>query len=342
MLKRILGIAIVLVLALGIAAPFIKGDRYREQIQQALERGLKRKVDIGKVTFNLFTGPGFTVSDVVIYDDPTFGLEPLAHMLALDARVSLMSLFTGQLEFGAIRFVSPSVNLVKQESGTWNLVRLMQDAKTSTGAVPQVQVSDGRIFLKTGLTKSAFYIAEADVTISPRRDGLGIRFSGEPARTDRSSRSVGLITARGALTDGNLDLELELEKSPVDELGGLLRGRRLEYHGSLSSRAKITGPLSKLAVNGSLNLSDVHRWDMMTDHNQSWTVNYKGAVDLDRARVDLATVNNPNQLRLMLTDVMTRPQWALDVTVKELPASTLVTVARDLGAPMPQGVSTLR
>ena len=338
MLRRVLLIAIVLVLALGVAAPFIKADRYGEQIEQALERGLKRKVDIGKVTFNLFTGPGFTVSDVVIHDDPTFGLEPLAHMLALDARVSLTSLLTGQLEFATLRFESPSVNLVKQESGTWNLVRLMQDAKTSTGSVPQLQVSDGRIFLKTGLTKSAFYIAEADVTISPGRDGLGIRFSGEPARTDRSSRSVGLITARGALTGGNLDLDIELDKSPVDELGGLLRGRRLEYHGSLSSRAKITGPLSKLAVRGSVNLSDVHRWDMMTDHNQSWAVNYGGSVDLDRARVDLATVNSPNQVRLMLTDVMTRPQWALDVAVKELPASTLVTIARDLGAPMPQAV----
>jgi hypothetical protein len=338
MIKRYILAAVILFLALGVGAPFVEADRYGQQIQDALQRNLNRKVEIGEVRFNLFTGPGFTVDDVVIYDHPSAGIEPFAHMLQLQARVSLRSLWTRRLDFSMLRFVSPSVNIVKPESGPWNIVKLVQDARTG-GSVPEIQVSDGRIYLKTGDTKSAFYIANADVTVTPRRDSLYIQFEGEPARTDRSARAAGLFKVQGTLSGGNLDLDLELEKSPVDELGGLIRGRRLEYHGSVASRAKLSGPLSKLLVSGSFNLSDVHRWDLMTEHDRSWTVNYKGAVDTSHHTIDLATVDSPNKLRVAVSDLMKDPQWTVDMSVTELPAATLVGVARDLGGPMPEGVS---
>jgi uncharacterized protein involved in outer membrane biogenesis len=337
MIKRVVFAALAIIILLGIAAPFIHADRYGEQIRDALQRGLNRKVEIGAVQFNLFTGPGFTIENVVIYDDPSAGLEPFAHMLELEARVGLSSLFTGQLDFSVLRFVSPSVNIVKPDTGAWNVVRLLQGAKPAQ-SLPEIQVTDGRIYLKTGDTKSAFYIASADITVTPRRDSLYVRFSGEPARTDRSARTTGLLVAKGTIAAGKVDMDLELESSPVNEIGGLFRGQRLEYHGTIASRAKLSGPLSKLDVSGSFNLSDVHRWDRMTEHDRSWTVNYKGAVDFANQRINLATSNSPNTLRLVVSDLMKQPEWAVDMSVNELAASTLVGVARDMGAPMPKGV----
>lgn len=338
MIKRYILAAVILFLALGIGAPYVEADRYGHQIRDALQRNLNRRVEIGDVRFNLFTGPGFTVKNVVIYDDPSAGIEPFAHMLELEARISLRTLWTRRLDFSMLRFVSPSVNIVKPDSGTWNILRLAQDARTG-GSVPEIQVTGGRIYLKTGDTKSAFYIANADVTIAPRPDSLRISFEGEPARTDRNARSTGLFRASGTLSGGSLDLDLELDNSPVDELGGLLRGRRLEYHGTVSSRAKIRGPLANLTVSGSFNLADVHRWDLMTEHDRAWTVNYKGRVDVANQRIDLATVDNPNKLRLAVTDLMKEPQWSVDATVTELPAAMLLSVARDMGAPVPLGVN---
>ena len=154
MIKRVVFAALAIIILLGIAAPFIHADRYGEQIRDALQRGLNRKVEIGAVHFNLFTGPGFTIENVVIYDDPSAGLEPFAHMLELEARVGLSSLFTGQLDFSVLRFVSPSVNIVKPDTGAWNVVRLLQGAKPAQ-SLPEIQVTDGRIYLKTGDTKSA-------------------------------------------------------------------------------------------------------------------------------------------------------------------------------------------
>jgi hypothetical protein len=337
-IKRLILAVALMIVALGIAAPYVQADRYGEQIRNGLQRGLNRKVKIGTVHFNLFTGPGFTIENVIIYDDPSVGIEPFAHMLELEARVRLSSLWTRQIDFSTLRFVSPSVNIVKPDTGAWNVVRLMQDAKSAT-SVPEIQVTDGRIYLKTGDTKSAFYIGSADVTVTPGRDSLYFRFSGEPARTDRAARTAGLFSARGTFSNGKLDMDLELEKSPVNELGGLLRGARLGYHGTVASRAKVYGPLSNLSVTGSFNLSDVHRWDMMNEHNRSWTVNYKGKVDSFAERIDLATTDNPNKLHVVVSDWMKQPQWSIDAAVTELAASTLVSVARDLGAPMPKGVA---
>ena len=36
----------------------------------------------------------------------------------------------------------------------------------------------------------------------------------------------------------------------MNELGGLFRGQRLEYHGTIASRAKLSGPLANLSVVG--------------------------------------------------------------------------------------------
>ena len=192
MMKRLILALALAIIALGIAAPYVQADRYGEQIRSGLQRGLNRKVDIGAVHFNLFTGPGFTIENVIIYEDPSIGIEPFAHMLELQARVGLSSLWRRQIDFSTLRFVSPSVNIVKPVSGAWNVVRLMQDARSAT-SVPEIQVTDGRIYLKTGDTKSAFYIANAEVTVTPGRNALYFRFSGEPARTDRAARATGLV-----------------------------------------------------------------------------------------------------------------------------------------------------
>src|SRR5258706_7961809 len=93
--------ALAAFLIAGIAAPFFSADRFAERIGKALEASLGRKVKIGKVRFTLFGGPGFTISDVEIAENPAFGIEPIAQLTpdgSLDARLQLKSLWTGKLQ----------------------------------------------------------------------------------------------------------------------------------------------------------------------------------------------------------------------------------------------------
>jgi len=69
------------VVAAGIVVPYINTGSYGERLRSSLERALGRRVEFrGRVRFSLFSGPGFSVDDVVIHEDPSIGLEPIAYM----------------------------------------------------------------------------------------------------------------------------------------------------------------------------------------------------------------------------------------------------------------------
>ena len=118
-MKRLIWIAIALVIVAGAAAPYMNGDMFRPAIERALERGLGRHVQVGEVHFNLFTGPGFTIDDVTIDEDPRAGIEPFAYVGELDARVRVLGLLSRHLEFSSLVLGSDtSINVVKDGRGS--------------------------------------------------------------------------------------------------------------------------------------------------------------------------------------------------------------------------------
>ncbi len=131
--------ALLVIVAVGVAAPKVSAERFRPRIQAALEAALNRPVTLGAVHLNLFTGPGFTVDDVQIDDDPAAGIEPFAHVESLQARIRWSSLFSGNLAFSSLRLSAgqrgdaPSVNVVKMPSGPWNIQPLL-DRHAQAGA----------------------------------------------------------------------------------------------------------------------------------------------------------------------------------------------------------------
>lgn len=352
-IRRILRFTLLGLVVFGLIAPFLPADWLRPRIEAALEAALSRPVHVSAVRLNLFTGPGFTVKDVLIDDVPAAGIEPFAHVESIQARVSLFGLLAGRLEFSSLRLSSPSVNLVKVESGPWNieplLDRVSQGASGRRHAVPDIQIRDGRLNFKFGDNKSVFYISNADVDVYPNEMGeVVVRFSGAPARTDRSSQGFSLLTARGLLRSGSdgedqLNLGIHLERTAISEVMRLFDGRDPGVHGFAIANATITGPLSKLELAGDLNISDVHRWDLMPAIGQGWTLNYRGLLNLRAHQLNLETVGpegqpRPVAVKLRLVDYLTAPKWAVTVLFRELPARALLETARHMGVTLPPQV----
>lgn len=352
-LWRWLFIAIIAVLAIGLAAPRISADRFRPRIQQALEAALDRPVHVGAVHLNLFTGPGFSAENVLIDDDPAAGIEPFAHVDSVAARLRWTSLFAGHVSFSSLRLDKPTVNVVKTSAGPWNIQPLL-DRRASPGTphaadVPDIQIRGGRIDFKFGDTKSVFYISDADVDVYPNENGeVVIRFYGSPARTDQSSQSFGQLTARGLVRPGvngeaELSMGLHLDRTPISEITRLFHGSDIGVHGYVLANAKVAGPVSKLDISGNLNISDLHRWDLMPAPGEDWPVNYSGHLDLTRHRVELATVNTPAQADpvsadFRLDDYLAAPAWSANLHFRDLPAGLLIEIARRFGAPLPNDV----
>jgi hypothetical protein len=352
-LWRWLLMVLLVVVVVGLAAPRVSADRFRPRIQAALEAALNRPVHLGAVHLNLFTGPGFTVDDVLIDDDPGAGIEPFAHVEHMQARIRFVSLFSGNLEFSSLRLDSPSVNVVKMPSGPWNIQPLL-DRHTQAGvaqrrSVPDIQIRGGRIDFKFGDTKSVFYISDSDVDAYPNQNGqVVIRFSGAPARTDQASQSFGELTARGLLQSGSngesqLSMGVHMDRTAISELTRLFHGSDLGIHGYVFADAKLAGPLSKLNITGNLNISDVHRWDLMPAPGEGWTLNYRGLLNLTGHHLELGSLTTPAQpdpvsVEFQLDDYLSAPKWSAKLHFHNLPAASMVETARHFGAPFPPGV----
>jgi AsmA family len=353
-LRRSLLVILCIVLVAGAIAPRLSTDRIRPRIQSALEAALNRPVEIGAVHLNLFRGPGFTVERVVIADDPSAGVEPFAYVESMRARVRLTSLLAGKLAFSSLYLDTPSVNLVRTAAGGWNLQALLDRPAVEQpipSAVPDIQISGGRLNFKFGDTKSVFHIRDADLEIFPNEHGdLVIRFAGVPARTDRSSQTFGQVSARGLLRASGtghqqLTMGLHLERTAISEMVRLFDTRDLGVHGYAIAEAQLAGPLDKIEITGSLNINDIHRWDLMPPHGEGWTLHYNGSLDLHNHRLKLETVADPAQqrpqsvaLRFALADYLSKPAWDASIQFHDLPAASLLETARHMGAPLAPGV----
>jgi AsmA-like protein len=350
-LRRIVVAVVGMVLILGLLAPFWRADRLRPRIQAALQAELNRPVHIGAVHLNLFTGPGFTVDDVLIDDDPTAGIEPFAHVETLRARVRLARLLHRKLTFSSLRLEAPSVNLVKTQAGPWNIQAMLDRSAGAShrNGVPDIQIRDGRLNFKFGDTKSIFYISSADVDVYPNERGdVVIRFSGAPARTDRGTQAFGQLSARGLLrfpqnSEDQLSMGVHLERTSIYELMRLFNGRDMGVHGSAIAEAKLEGPLSRLDVSGSLNINDIHRWDLMPAKGDGWTLRYRGQLSLTNHHLELETIATedtapPVSVQFQLADYLSSLKWSARFLFRNLPAASLVETARHMGAPFPAGV----
>jgi hypothetical protein len=339
-------------LVCGSVAPFINAARFSGRIKSALEFSLGRKVDFEKAHFSIFSGPGFSLENVKIAEDPRFGIEPFAYVPTLQARLRLDKLLIGRIQFASLRLVDPSLNLVKRADGNWNVVELMKrlsaPSKLSLNLFPALEVSDGRVDFKFGTRKTTLYISASDLSIYPERSGkVYIRFSGSPARTDRAGMGFGhfrgnvqwFMNSRAGTNQ--VQAEVTLDPSNLSELATLIQGHDIGIHGTISSELRVEGLANQLEILGDLHLRDVHRWDLLPSSGEDWAVRFGGDLDLLAQKFDLATLppqrgqSTPVAIHLRVGNFLTAPSASVIAELKAAPLRDLLPLARRMGIPLP-------
>lgn len=339
-MKRILLILAALIVIAGVGAQYVDAEFARPRIERALQRGLGRRVEVGKVYFNLLTGPGFTVDDVTIYDDPRAGIEPFAHVWELEARVNLLSLFSRRFQFSSLKLgESTDINLVKTAAGPWNFQFLLGSAPALSGSMPAIKMRGGRVNFKFADTKSVFYLEDADFDVSPSADGsVEVRLSGAPARTDQAQQNFGHFFLRGKWDREQLNMRVELERSALEEVARLLDQHAFGMHGYIAMDAQLTGPPTDIALDGNVLIDDVRRADSPPHSGARWGVAYRGKLDLHGERLELESKDDPAAfaLRFRAWDFLESPHWDASARMKQVPLAGLIEAARQLGVPAPQ------
>jgi hypothetical protein len=212
--------------------------------------------------------------------------------------------------------------------------------------MPALEVSDGRIDFKFGVRKSIVYLADTDLSIYAGHSGkISVDFSGSPARTDRAGNSFSHLhgSATWYSSRSQLSADATLDESNLSEVTELLEGRDVGIHGMISSHAQIHGPLHALAINGELQLSDVHRWDLLPSSGERWRVRYRGDLDVFAHRLRVATAARqsngpvPFILDMRVNDILTSPSWAIEANLHCAPLGQLLPLATRLGINLPKG-----
>ncbi|MGP8244508.1 MAG: hypothetical protein ACLQVN_08305 [Bryobacteraceae bacterium] len=344
---KLAAIALALVVAAGLAAPYVRADQYGERLRGALQRALGRRVEFGgKVRFSLFRG-GFSVEDVVIHEDPSIGLEPIAYMDEIVVRPALLPLLAGRFAIASIRLDGASINLAKsgpaEAWGRWNFASLIDRSVMSS--TPAVHVRNSRINFKFGEEKSVFYLTETDLDISPPTSsgrGWKIELSAKPARTDGAARGLGSFTLAGRwyVAPERVDLDLDLDRSGLAEITTAIAGQPGGIHGTVSGSLHLAGPLQQIGILGRMRIEDVHRWDLMPPQGEGWPLSIRGAIDLVGQKIELESSTSgrgvpPLWVRFRASDYLSQPHWAVAVNWNRFPLGPLLQLAEHMGAPVP-------
>ncbi|HWC99070.1 MAG TPA: hypothetical protein VG456_20060 [Candidatus Sulfopaludibacter sp.] len=350
---KIGGVLLAVLLVIGIAAPYITADQFGKRLQKSLERSLGRRVELGKVHFSLFEGPGFSVDSVTIHEDPAIGAEPIVYINedvggGLTVRPSLWSLLGGKFVIASITLDTASINLTKSgpasEWGRWNFASLVSPAVMRK--VPAIHVRHGRINFKFGDRKSVFYLQQTDLDISPPGSigrAWSVDCSAQPSRTDRTAQGLGAFRLKGRwFVDPNrVDLDLQLERTGLGELTALMRGQAGSVHGTLSSHLHLGGPIQNIGIAGRLHIEDIHRWDLLpTARGEDWPLDIRGHLDLMAQQFELQTTSAGNvalplTVRFRASDYLSQPRWAVSLNWNRFPAEPLLELGRHMGAPIP-------
>lgn len=346
-IAKLAAAAAALILSAGLIIPRFKADRYRMRIEFALESAIGRKVEIGGVHFNLLTGPGFTMDEVTVSEDPALGLEPVAYVRRVTATPRILSLLTGHLQFSSLTLDEAHLNLARTDlpggEYRWNLEPLLRPALIA--AFPNLTIRGARINFKAANVKSVVYLLDSDLTIEPPSNSTSpwhFRFEGKPARTDRPARGSGLIRARGTWKPGSLDANLQLEQSELGDLVAVIRGEDAGLHGLISGNARFAGPLEHVAIDGHLRIEELHGWDQNIPKGEAWPLELHGRWNSPAQQLELdATVagkgSSPLAVHYLVEQYLTQPRWGASVKLARFPAAPLIPLARHMGLAIAPG-----
>lgn len=278
--------AALLLLAALLLPPWINVNRFQQRIVASISRSLGRPVHLDHVGLRLLPIPGFTLDNFVVGEDPGFGAEPVIRASTVTATLHISSLWRGRLEFSSISLDEPSVNLVRNAQGDWNIESiLLQAAHTPTAPTaqkhagnlprfPYIEATNARVNIKFGYEKMPFSFTDAEFALwQANPQEWGVRLKATPTRTDMDINDAGTVKVEGNLrrasTLGEVPLALKAEWYEA-QLGGvsrLLLKQDFGWRGSLDTTVQIHGTANDALIATRTQLNSIRRAEFVPNES---------------------------------------------------------------------------
>ena len=241
-----------------------------------------RRVAIDDVRFHVLPRPGFDLERLVIYDEPAFGAEPMIRAQDVFAAIRLRSLLRGRLEIARLSATEPSVNVVRNAEGRWNLASLVErNAQIPAAptqkptyerrpAFPYLEATGARINFKIGAEKKSLALTDADVALwQDSENSWGARMKAEPVRTDFNLTDTGQVLIDATwersrnLRTTPVRVMLAWEKGQLGQISQLLSSRDRGFRGAVTISASLSGTPQALAVDSHATIGGFRRYDIV-------------------------------------------------------------------------------
>lgn len=250
----------VLVVLIALALPrLIDPNAYRDPITRAVAERTGRTLTLdGDLGLSVFPWLGITVEGASLANAPGFGDEPMLAVRRAEARLRLLPLLAGRLEFGTIVLDGPRLNLARAADGRSNWqdieARLARpDGPAESAPAAAADGAPGR-FSADSLNITGVKIREGRLLWDDRRSGARYALTDWDFSTGRVRLGGSVpvetrfnLSVAAAELDAEVDLEASVQAAPgegryaIEDLVLQSRLRSAALFGEAVLPVKLTG-----------------------------------------------------------------------------------------------------
>ncbi len=334
-------------------------QQLRNRIAGSIGAALGRNVAIEDVRFRVLPRPGFDLEGFVIWDDPAFSAEPMIRAQDVFAAIRFRSLLRGRLEIATLSATEPSINIVRNNEGRWNLASLLErNAQIPAAptqkplserrpAFPYLEASNARINFKIGQEKKSYALTDADVALwQDSENSWGARMKAQPVRTDFNLTDTGQLQVNATWQRApNLQLtplrvSIAWEKGQLGQITTLLTGSDRGWRGGVDFTANLSGTPEALTVESRAAVNGFRRYDILDNRIVNLAANCKGKYNApSRSFADLLCESPVGggmlQVRGNVSAMTGRPSYDLTLAAEKVPLASAISLLHEAKQQLP-------
>jgi len=271
----------------------VKTARVRLFVTRQLEKSFGRPVEIRQLSASFFPTPQLDAYGISVGEDTSFGNEYFLRADRLSAGLRWRGLLLGRFDLGTLRLDRPSLILVRNDEGQWNLERWLPAAGAGsrmegsglrtpvppTHHLQKIEISDGRVNFKVGEDKLAFAFQQVDGTVEQTAAGRWrLDLEAEPWRSGTPLQLAGTVRVSGEVAGTSVrlrpaHLRIRCTKSSLADVFRLIGGSDFGVRGTFAGEAFLDSDESSVPETKDAALGDwafavqarateIHRWDL--------------------------------------------------------------------------------
>ncbi len=263
----------------------IRHTRLQNKITARLESAFGRPVQVDSYDFSLWGGPTLQAQSITFSEDPRFGNEYFLRAESLTVRLRWQGLIRGHIQLGTVSMQRPSLNLVRNLEGDWNLAEWLPKPAPAAYSSPgssapptaaqsvhfsRIEVNSGRINFKRGNEKLPFALVDVTGYVEPEGPGRWtMDLEAIPTRAAVNVQQAGVLHVSGHMGGTSSRLRpAQLDVSWSDaSLPDVLRLARSSDYGvrgmlTLIMNARTEDREDGWSIQSRAEFRQLHRWDL--------------------------------------------------------------------------------